>query len=162
MELHLIKRVMQLNGRRDVSFKTWNPLDEKRSEKIPEQKAFLVETKIKRDTTANSKLWALCGYFVENLPERYYNTTESGDLIPVFKTSRELYEVLKIRVGYTDVLKVGDAIYTIPKKSNFDDQKDELEYMDQFHTPALEELSMMSDMTIYEMSEASRQWRLNK
>jgi len=161
MELHLVKRVMDLNGQQDISFVPCWPIDIKRSEKIPLNKPFAVETKVQRDYKANSKLWALCSYFVANLPERYF-TNIYNDLNPMFPTAQGLYEWLKIRVGYCDVYEMEGVVYKVPKSSSFSTEKDELNYLEKFNKPAIRELARMSDMEIYDLTQASIQWRKNK
>ena len=76
--MHLVKRVMELNGQQDISFVPCWPIDIKRSEKIQPNKPFAVETKVQRDSTSNSKLWSLVNFVVSNLPERYYHKDESA------------------------------------------------------------------------------------
>ncbi len=159
----MVKRVMELHGQEDISFVPCWPIDIKRSEKIPPNKPFAVETKVQRDAKANSKLWALLNYFFANLPERYYYKEEpSGDMVPKFASPDELYEWLKLRVGYCNVYELDGIVYKVPKKSSFDQEKDELNYQEKFQKPAIRELARMSDMEIYDLTQASISWRKNK
>lgn len=152
---------MDLNGQQDISFVPCWPIDIKRSEKIPLNKPFAVETKVQRDAKANSRLWSLCHYFVANPPERYFNKI-NGDLVPMFPVPDLLYEWLKIKVGYCEVYQVGGVVYKVPKKSSFAHEKDELNYQKEFNLPAIRELSNMMDTTIYDMQQSSIEWQHNK
>jgi len=161
--MHLVKRVMDLHGQQDISFVPCWPIDIKRSEKIQLNKPFAVETKVQRDDKSNSKLWSLVNFVIANLPERFYHKDEeSGDMVPAFASPDELYEWLKLRVGYCKVYELEGVVYKTPLKTSFAHEKDELNYLEKFNKPSIRELARMMDMEIYDLHQASIQWKKNK
>jgi hypothetical protein len=160
MILHCLKRtVKNEDGSRDISLIPVFPDDIKKIDKIKDGVIQKVETIVKRRPETIGKVWALCAYFVNNLPEQLEKVDEmTGERVPVFMTARHLYEWLKLTVGFVDI--VGQ--YKIPKETKFVKLEDEEEFIRDFQEPAIQQLARMAGMTKQQLIEVSKQWKTEK
>lgn len=78
-------------------------------------------------------------------------------------SATEAYEAGKCVVGYCKVIDVsmpdgGRAVYKIPRRTNFQDQKDELEYQDEFKYPWERQMSEWCGQSLQEFNDAWQAW----
>ena len=104
-----------------------------------------------RDNLHNRKMWSLIAFFLDNVPEQH--AALQG------RTSEWLYTWLKLRVGYTDLYQIDGKEIQVPRATNFQENDNEVEYLDNFHNPAIKILAeLMGYNSVFEFEDASRGW----
>ena len=124
--------------------------------KLPRDEAIIASFQYNRRALTNAKLWALMGFVMENLPERF--EAELGG-----KTVEHLYVWLKYKVGFTVKVQVDGKIHETARSGSFDECPDEREYMDALHDPALAAMAwLMGYATVQDLESASREYQTIK
>ena len=150
MSARVVKRIMKLHGEEDVSLCPIFAEDREKIRRLPENKIVEVTIKQRRDTKGIGKVWACCTFVYEHCPESYEGFWHSVD---------ELYEWLKMEIGWTVVVGKGQQIHRFPRHTNFRDEKDEREIEEKFINPALRALAnVIGYDDAYELIQASKAW----
>jgi hypothetical protein len=161
MKFYALKRILpNEDGSKDISFIPafkQDIVNAQNNKKMPPNTMIEFNVKVDRNPESNGKLWSLCSFVVENLPERYWH-----DGKPEFPSKELLYEWLKIEVGFCDVIFHNGSTVKIPKETKFDKLEDENDYLEKFHNPAVEYLALMMDMSISDLYISSQEWRKEK
>lgn len=146
------------DGQMDESIVPALPEDIKKIRRVKPNVVQEYETIQKRNPESNSRLWACAAYFLAHPTDGYKNYNEFGEVVCVFPNIRILYEYLKLEIGFCFVQEINGELIKIPKRSNFSDLKDEEEYMNEFHDPAMDHLSKMANMPRGELIWCSLEW----
>lgn len=135
------------------------PKGEALLKKIPLGKAFKITTK-GRSVEENRGMFGCCEYAWEDglVPESYIEKWR-------LRSKRNLYDALKIEVGFSQLFKrEGDgAVIIIPRPCDFDTLDDEIVYQEEFKKPARRFLAeTVIGIGLVEFIEAHQAWRQAK
>lgn len=154
MSAFVRKRTIKIDGIKDVSLFPHTPEDQKKLTRLPEGKPVEITMKSSREPDGISKVHSCCELVMANCPEQYDGYWHTKD---------ELYDWLKMSVGWTKIVGSGDVVYRIPRATNFTEEKNEEAVKDGFIFPALQKIcEIMGYIDLDELFNASTYWAHHK